>query len=145
MKYSQYPVTVEEAHTKYEFISEGRNGSIRKTVVYAQIRSGIFNLSFGDWNAEIDKMDDSITSNNGDRDKVLATVAATAIEFTNNYPGALIYTEGSSPARTRLYQMAIAKNLEEISENFEIEGYINRAWELFQKGRNYEAFLVKRK
>lgn len=145
MKYSKYPFTVGEAHTKYEFTSEGPKGSIVKTVVYAQIRSGIFNLSFGDWNTAIDKMDDSIKSNNGDRDKVLATVAATALEFTNKYPGALIYTEGSTPARTRLYQMAIANNLEEISENFEIEGYISRIWEPFQKARNYEAFLVKRK
>jgi hypothetical protein len=38
-----------------------------------------FNLSFGDWNEELQKLDDSTRSNNGDRDKVLTTVAYTAM------------------------------------------------------------------
>ena len=67
------------------------------------------------------------------------------IDFTNKFPDAIIYTEGSTPARTRLYQMGIASNLEEISKDFEIEGYIHDAWEPFQKGHNYEAFLARRK
>lgn len=34
----------------------------------------------------------------------------------------VIYTEGSTPARSRLYQMGIAYNLEEIKEDFEMGG-----------------------
>jgi hypothetical protein len=41
--------------------------------------------------------------------------------------------------------MGIANNMEEITEYFDIEGYISEAWEPFQKGRNYGAFLVRRK
>jgi len=145
MKYSKYPMKVDDAHTKYEFLSEGPKGKILKAVTYGQIEEDLFNLAFGDWNAELKKVDDTCRSNNGDRDKVLATVAATAIDFTNKFPDAIIYTEGSTPARTRLYQMGIANNLEEISKDFEIEGYINDAWEPFQKSHNYGAFLVRRK
>lgn len=136
---------VNEAHTRYEFISKGPRGNILKAVIYGQIEEDLFNLAFGDWDDVHKKIDDISRSDNGDRDKILATVAATAISFTNNFPTAVIYTEGSTPARTRLYQMGIAKNLEEITENFEIEGYANGAWEPFQKGHNYEAFLVRRK
>jgi hypothetical protein len=56
-------------------------------------------------------VDDSIRSNNGDRDKVLATVAFTALDFTDEFPEALIVMEGSTSARTRLYQMGIGNNL----------------------------------
>jgi hypothetical protein len=145
MKYSKYPMKVGQTHTKYEFTSDGPRGKILKAVIYGQIEEDLFNLAFGDWNTKLQKIDDTNRSNNGDRDKVLATVAATAIDFTDKFPGAIIYTEGSTPSRTRLYQIEIAKNLEEVSESFEIEGYINGSWEPFQRGRNYEAFLVRRK
>ena len=79
-----------------------------------------------------------------DREKVLATVAATIIQFTDEHPNAIIFAEGSTLARTRLYQMGIAKFWEEIHQNFEIEGLINGAWEPFEKDRNYECFLLKR-
>lgn len=145
MKYSKYPTKTGETHTKYEFISQGPRGNIVKTVVYGKIEEDLYNLAFGDWNSENQRIDDTTRTNNGDRDKILATVAATALDFTNKFPDAVIYTEGSTPARTRLYQIAIANNFDEISENFEIEGYIDKAWQPFQKGRNYEAFLAKRK
>lgn len=37
----------------------------------------VFNLSFGDKNAETGVIDDSAVSNNGDSEQVLATVVAT--------------------------------------------------------------------
>jgi hypothetical protein len=145
MKHPKYPVKADDEHFIYEFFSEGPKGNIKKTVIYSQIEDTLFNLAFGDWNEVLNKLDDSIRSNNGDRDKVLATVASTAIDFTDRFPQAEIFTEGSTPARTRLYQMGIADNLEEISEDFEVQGYIEKEWAPFQKGVNYEAFLIKRK
>jgi len=91
------------------------------------------------------ELDDSSRSNNGDRDKVLATVAFTALDFTNQFPNAQIVVEGSTPARTRLYQMGIAYNLLEINEYFEIMGLLDNSWKPFERGRNYSAFLIKRK
>ena len=145
MKYSKYPVLIDDSQTRYEFFSEGPAGRVTKVIFYEHMMGNLFNLAFGDWNEEEDKIDDTIRSNNGDRDKVLATVAESAIDFTNRFPGSIIYTEGSTPGRTRLYQMGIASNLEEIVQMFEIEGSINGEWEIFQQGRNYDAFLARRK
>ena len=145
MKYPKYPTLVDDAHARYQFFSDGPTGIVKKVVSYECIHGNLFNLGFGDWNEELNDIDDSIRTNNGDRDQVLATVAGTAVDFTDKFPDALIYTEGSTPARTRLYQMGISNNLEEISQDFEIEGHINKTWELFRRGRNYDAFLAKRK
>ncbi|HET6254986.1 MAG TPA: hypothetical protein VFE32_12975 [Puia sp.] len=109
------------------------------------LEAGLFNLAFGDWSEEYEILDDYARTNNGDRDKVLATVAFTAIDFTDQYPNTLIYLKGSTPARTRLYQMGIGNNLQEINKNFEIRGYYSKKWEPFISGRNYEAFLAQRK
>jgi hypothetical protein len=76
---------------------------------------------------------------------VLATVASTVIAFTNRFPAVRILIEGSTIARTRLYQMAITVHLEEISQDFDIQGFINGHWEIFHRGRNYSAFLIARK
>ena len=145
MKHAKYPIKADTEHFTFEFFSEGPRGSVKKTVIYSQIEDDLFNLAFGDWNETLKRLDDSIRTNNRDRDKVLATVASTALDFTDKFPHVEILAEGSSPARTRLYQMGIGTHLEEICENFVIQGYRNKNWEHFQRGRNYEAFLIKRK
>ena len=53
-----------------------------------------------------------------------------------------IYAEGNTPAHKRLYQMAINTNKEEIEEILNIYGYIEKKWQPFESGKNYEAFLV---
>jgi hypothetical protein len=145
MKQSKYPVEADNEQHLYEFFSEGPMGRIRKVILYEKLGDDFFNLGFGDWNEELQQTDDSSRTNNGDRNKVLATVAFTALDFTNQFPNARIAVEGSTPARTRLYQMGIAHNLLEIKENFEIYSLLDGHWESFQRGRNYEAFLIKRK
>jgi hypothetical protein len=145
MNLPKYPVEADDENFIYQFFSEGPKGRIKKAVIYSQIDANFFNLAFGDWNETLNKLDDSIRSNNGDRDKVLATVASTAIHFTDRFHQVEIFTEGSTPARTRLYQMGIGHNLKEISEDFEVQGYMAGEWRTFQKDANYEAFLIKRK
>jgi len=80
-------------------------------------------------------MNDSKRSNNQDRDKVLATVAYTALDFTNRFPDVQVFAEGGTSARTRLYQMGIANNFMEINKFFEIEGFANGEWEFFLRGK----------
>jgi hypothetical protein len=75
---------------QYDFYSEGPNGKIRKAILYTLIgtRDGIdyYNLGFGDYNENTETVNDLSVSNNNDRDKILATVAVTAIEFTSRFP-----------------------------------------------------------
>jgi hypothetical protein len=144
MNLPKYPVVARDPFI-YHFYSEGPQGRIKKAVIYAPIEDDIFNLAFGDWNEEVRRIDDSNRSNNRDRDKVLATVAFTTLDFTNRFPNASIFAEGTTTARTRLYQMGIGNNLLEINKYFEIEGFANGEWERFRHGKNYEAFLIGRK
>jgi hypothetical protein len=58
----------------------------------------------------------------------------------------MVYAKGSTPARTRLYQMGISANWADIAPLLYVYGYEqNKGWEPFQKNIRYHAFLVKRK
>lgn len=56
-------------------------------------------------------------SNNNDREKVLATVAAIVIDFTNRKPDAMVLMDGGTDSRKRLYQMKVSNHIKEISKN----------------------------
>lgn len=146
MKLVAYPFIKRPESYYYEFYSEGPNGSVKKVVEYyrlQELEAEVFNLAFGDWNENSDRINDLSVSNNGDREKVLTTVAATVTDFIKDHPDAIIIATGSTLSRTRLYQMGIAKLWDEIRQQFEIQGYINDTWRPFQKGVNYSAFLLK--
>lgn len=152
MNLERYECTADSQFSSFTFDSIGPNGTIRKVINYEQI-PGIFlpdgsavrNLAFGDWNEVEERIDDGIVSNNNDRDKVLATVASTIISFTEKHGKIPVYAEGSSPAKTRLYQMGINAHLDTIKSLFWIYGRIEGEWEVFESGVNFEAFLVIRK
>lgn len=105
----------------------------------------VYNLAFGDKDHTTGEIDDTVISNNGDSEKVLATVVATVYAFTDKYPDATIYATGSTKARTRLYRMGITKYFLEATKDFEILGERIDDWETFKKNVEYDGFLVKRK
>jgi hypothetical protein len=145
MHYERYEITKGETSMTYEFVSQGPRGDVPKLVVYSKTRLlGIFNLGFGDKIREGD-FDDNVVTNNGDTLKVMATVAVTLYYFTDRFPNAKVFVEGSTKTRTRLYRMAITNNLEVINADFEVYGLKNDAWEAFTAGIDDEAFLVIRK
>jgi hypothetical protein len=143
-----YPFLTNESFLDFEFESEGPKGRIKKVVRYSpQNANGItyFNLAFGDWNEETRKIDDSAISNNKDRERILATVAATVLEFTAHFPDVMVYSKGSTPGRTRLYQMEISANWSKIEPLLLVYGFTNGEWLPYEKNINYEAFLTTRK
>lgn len=134
---------------EFEFTSEGPNGVFKKVVQFSQTSDpDIYNLGFGD-KLENGDINDHIRNNNQDRNKILATIAATVYEFTSKYPDKAVFFAGSTAERTRLYRMAITMNLEELNADFELFGVnINEresVVEVFRIGENYDGFLVKRK
>lgn len=145
MKYEKYPIEVAASLKEFEFCSKGPNGIIRKQVRFQPIdhASAIFNLVFGDQDST-GKINDLIITDNKDGLKVLATVADTLYKFFENNPGCFVYAKGSTKARTRLYRMGVSNNLREIEKDFQIFGYINNAWEPFEKNKDYDAFLVRK-
>jgi len=132
----------------YEFYSEGAKGKIRKLVRFQysiDLGKNVFNLAFGDFDEATGRMNDKVVSNNGDQLKILHTVASVIIEFLGSRPYAFILIKGNTSSRTRLYQMSIAGFLTQVSQQFEILGELEKAWQPFQNGANYKRFLVYKK
>lgn len=129
----------------YEFMSLGPKGIIRKVARFESIGTNIYNFGFGDLDVSSGEISDTITSNNGDHDVILATLANIIYDFTSHFSEAVIFIQGSNSARTRLYQQGISKYWEQIELVFEILGYRDGKWCLFERGKNYEAFLGDRK
>jgi len=147
MHIDHYPYSPSKNFKNYYFFSERPNGRIKKTVIYSVLSDAplVYNLAFGDEDPITGIISDTAKSNNQDRDKVLATVASTVIDFIKTYGSFPIYAQGSTPPRTRLYQLSISYLLEEINRDFTVRGFRNNNWELFQRNVNYEAFLVEKK
>lgn len=146
MKLPKYPLASSDKLMTFEFIGEGTQGLIHKLVRYQPTNlKDVYNLAFGDKDRDSDSIDDTIISNNGDSEKVLATVVATVYAFTDKYPQAWVYATGSTQSRIRLYRMGITRFLSEAVEDFEIFGERENNWEIFRMNREYEGFLVKRK
>jgi hypothetical protein len=146
MKLAKYQLKSTDKLSSYEFISEGKKGLITKRIQFTLInKEGVYNLAFGDKDDLNGDIDDLATSNNGDSEKILATVVGSVYAFCDKNPDAWILATGSTASRTRLYQISIAKYYQDLTEEFDIYGQFEDDWELFVTGKNYMAFLAKRK
>ena len=147
MAIERYEIQTSIKSRYFEFISTGINGNIVKVVKYTHLKydTNVFNLGFGDKNSETGHLNDSVTTNNGDTDKVLATVAYTIYEFFEEFPDAIVYISGVTPSRTRLYQINISKFFDHISNDFEVLGELEEGFERFKKNINYLGFAIKQK
>jgi len=148
MNLDHYQFKIRPDYHEYEFYSDGPKGRLRKVVRFGLIKSrniSFYNLAFGDWIYGTTNLDDTTVSNNGDKTKVLSTVAIIVIDFTNRNPDAIIYAEGSTPARTRLYQMGINQLWNEVKLLFQIYGVKSDGiLEPFRKNENYHGFYARR-
>ncbi|HTD41516.1 MAG TPA: hypothetical protein VK671_12895 [Mucilaginibacter sp.] len=146
MQLDRYPLKAEESLMVFEFISNGPKGQIPKLVKFSETNlKDVYNLAFGDKDLTTGDLNDLAISNNGDSEKVLATVVSTVYAFYDRYPNSYIYATGSTKARTRLYRIGITKYLNEITKEYYVYGLRNSEWEIFEKEIEYEAFLAKRK
>ena len=145
MNIERYPVVVLQNHKVYEFFSDGPAGAFKKVVHYQEIDNGFFNIAFGDWDADLKKINDYVRNNNGDGDKIVGTIAFTITDFMTHHPWATIFAKGNTIGKTRLYQIRINKHWPVISQLFDIEGFAGGKWKSFQAGINYSAFTLKAK
>ena len=147
MRYTRYEYQTEDELYYFEFTSIGPKGNIKKIVEYTKVSvDDIYNLAFGDYDEQKDRLNDKIVTNNGDSTKILATVVSTVYAFTGRYPNAWVFATGSTEVRTRLYRMGISNNLEELKEDFYVYGMkMDESFEEFIIGEDYLGFLVTRK
>lgn len=147
MKYEVYKnLKVKNDFQVFDFESSGKLGIVRKRVAFQTTNiPNIYNLAFGDVTPN-DEIDDLSISNNGDRNKVLATVARIVEIYLAKFPHRYVYIQGSTKERTRLYRMAIGLNLEELSKKFLIYAELhNGDLAPFYNNMNINAFLIRRK
>ena len=91
MKLPKYHLKAETRFRRFEFISEGPKGAIRKFIEFqATTDPEVYNLAFGDKDPLSGDINDLAVSNNGDTEKVLATVIAALYVFFENYPAAYV-------------------------------------------------------
>jgi len=92
MKLDRYELKAGRNLTTFEFLSEGPKGQITKLVQFQQMNlPNLYNLAFDDLNSLTGKLDDKVITDNGDSEKVLATVVAAVYAFTGQYSDAWIY------------------------------------------------------
>ena len=150
MKYERYEVLAASKDLlEFTFFSEGPKGRIQKVIQFKQTdEEDFYNLAFGDLR-EDGSFDDHVKNNNKDRNKILATVAAAVYEFTARNPDKYVLFTGSTPERTRLYRMAIANNLGELSVDYNVFGLFAAGGSFlvqdFARGTEYAGFMIRRK
>lgn len=146
MKLPRYELTSEKSLRVYEFISEGPKGQIHKLIKFSDTAlKDFYNLAFGDKDLITGNIDDNAISNNGDSERILATVVSAVYAFTDANPDAWVYATGSSKSRTRLYRIGISKYIDEVQKDFLVYGQFEGEWEDFKTDVDYNAFVVKRK
>lgn len=97
MKLERYELKAGENLTTFEFISEGPKGKISKLIQFSPTNlKDLYNLAFGDKDLNSGEINDLTISNNGDSEKILATVVALVYAFTNKNPDVWIYATGST-------------------------------------------------
>jgi hypothetical protein len=148
MEWDSYELKRTGDKLQYRFDSEGPKGRIAKSVRFQykpELGREVYNLAFGDYDERTDSIDDKIVSDNGDRERILYTIASAVIDFFKERPWGYIMIRGATRSRIRLYQIKINLFLSQIEVHYEVLGYYQGRWVPFEKGLNYEAFLVFKK
>jgi hypothetical protein len=152
MNQEKYKLEVNRENNVYVFESDGPRGVIMKVVQFCPVDleestfENVYNLGFGDYDSTTRTLDDKVNSNNGDRDIVLASVAAAALHFLSENSNLTLRAVGSTPDRTRLYQMGINRFYDEIITDYVMWGLTeSKGWELFERNTNYQAFVMRKR
>lgn len=89
MKLDRYELKSDDPLTTFEFLSEGPKGKIEKIIQFSLVlEDNLYNLAFGDKNQVTGQIDDKVVTDNGDSEKVLATVVAAVDAFCDRFPDA---------------------------------------------------------
>jgi hypothetical protein len=137
-----YPFTIvgDEA-LRFEFESLGPRTIPKVILIKSTGLPAIYSLALLDQMPD-GSLSDMTVSDNGDMETVLATVIQCLSVFLDRHPQSVVAFAGSTTARTRLYRIAIVRELQRASERFRIWGMNESAVESFQPDGLYEGFLI---
>ncbi|MEO6282113.1 MAG: hypothetical protein ABIN80_29555 [Dyadobacter sp.] len=139
MNESSYEFTVlKEAH-RFDFVSKGPINIVKSIVYFKTTDPYLVTLSMG--NPLPNGVLDVLTINdNGDRNKILATVIRSIGVFLNIHPDHTVMFSGSTPARTRLYKMVISKELHQLQNSYLVQGITESSIEVLIRVTTTSAF-----
>ena len=139
-----YEFTVQNEATRFIFESAGKQ-SIQKIVLLMDTSEpNLFQLSLADI-LDDGSFDFLNISNNGDFEKVMATVAQIIMVFFKQNPEAVVAFTGSTPQRTRLYRIVLVRELHQISNRFLVKGLTDDGFVDFEPDKDYAGFVIYRK
>lgn len=146
MQYDVYKdLYIKDGYSVFEFLSVGRRGVIAKRIIFAPTDfPDIYNMTYGDIDIN-NEINDLTISDNGDRNKILATLAYVIEEYLEKYPDRIIFFTGSTYGRTRLYRMAISINIEYLSSKFNIHCQTDNGIIEFEEHTQITGFLISKK
>ena len=162
---------------KFFFISKGEHDVI-KAVQFSFVQElngrNIYNLGFGDYDLENDKIVDDINTNNGDAYKVFNTILSTVPIFFENFGNDILMVQGSDGRpefvencrlicmkkcvdecknynrRINIYRGYVNKNYEELNIDYQFFGGITddgqqTVLELYERYKKYDSVFLSRK
>jgi hypothetical protein len=130
---------------RFEFKSISSEKVIQKAILFQETNlTNYYNLTLADILAD-GSIDVLSKSNNGDLDKILATVIQTILAFLVFYPIKKIVFTVSTPSRTRLYQIVLSKEFDKVKERLDIMGITDDKLEHFQRNQSYIGFVISKK
>ncbi|WP_409021359.1 DUF6934 family protein [Dyadobacter sp. CY261] len=144
-QYKAYQTESNEENTRFQFQSIGKRGVFEKVIFFTPLTIDTYNLSLVDYDKATGSYDDLSVTDNGDMPEVLVTAISAIHQFLGSNPGKKIYFEGSTPARTRLYQIAISKIYYPEQSDLLISGLQDDQWFPFEPNVNFEGFLAEKK
>jgi hypothetical protein len=124
----------------------GKLSIIKKIVVLTQFENNteLYNLALADVMPN-GTFSDTTQPRNQDTEKVIATVLQIIFQFFTKFPDKLIYFEGNSPERTRLYRIVISKEISKIQDYLKVYGVVNGQLEEYKRNKYYEAYVISKK
>lgn len=144
MNETNYPFRVNPIEIRYDFDSVSEEKTVKKTVIFSQLTTDLFNVALLDVLEDGLLSDDLVVTNNQDLRTVLATVIRIIDSFLTDFPGKTVFFQGSDDRRTRLYRIVISREIDLIRKQFTVEGVIGEHTESFAPDRPYNSFFISK-
>lgn len=146
MKHERYKYSAENELMYFEFISTGPKGQVKKIIEFSETNvKDVYNLAFGDFDEQTQRISDRVVTNNGDSLKyLLQSLPRCMRSLPSGLRHGFLQREVPRCGQDCI-EWGLTNNLSEISKDFHLYGLQEDQWVDFLLGEDYKAFLVKRK
>ena len=131
---------------RYEFLSISIEKKVIKVVRFSETDTEeIYNLVLLDIMPDGSESNDKTETKNKDMETILATVIAIITSFLHKNPTWFVHIEGSDIKRKRVYQILINREYDNLITDYVIFGGNGEERKVFEKGKNYQYFIITKR